>query len=132
MFLLCATAPINALSIEKAGQFGDSFGIVTSLFSGCAFFGVLITLHLQQVEIKRSERSHEQNKRLTSLAALIGIYTELADKKQAEVDIYHGTSQIGEKLSRELKSIYKKRDYIYSELEKAINIEITLSPNNME
>ncbi len=49
-FLLCVTAPISTLSIEKAGQFGDSFGIATSLFSGLAFSGVLITLMLQRDE----------------------------------------------------------------------------------
>ena len=126
MFLLCATAPTCVLSIEKAGQFGDSFGVVTSLFSGLAFSGILITLYLQREEIKRSEREHAQNKRLTALAALLGVYHELADKKQAELDKHLGspkipadTGQIGEVLKSELDDILTKRNSIYNELEKA-------------
>lgn len=129
MFLLCTTAPISALSIEKAGQFGDSFGVVASLFSGLAFSGVLITLILQREEIKRSELEHTQNKRLTALAALLGVYSELADKKQAELDRHLSqpdlgdTGTIGEMLKDELEDILNKRNSIYRELESAAELK---------
>lgn len=129
MFLLCTTAPVSVLSIEKAGQFGDSFGIVTSLFSGLAFSGVLITLFLQREEIKRSELEHAQNIRLTALAALLGVYHELANQKQAEFDKCPSlttpgdTGNISEKLKHELDGILKTRNSIYSELEKAAGLK---------
>lgn len=128
VFLLCTTAPISTLSIEKAGQYGDSFGVVACLFSGLAFSGVLITLFLQREEIKRSELEHAQNKRLTALAALLGVYSELADKKQAERDRYLSqpdlgdTGAIGEKLKDELEYILNKRNSIYRELERAAGL----------
>lgn len=37
---------------EKSGQFGDTFGPLTSLFSGLAFCGIIISLYLQHDDIK--------------------------------------------------------------------------------
>lgn len=37
---------------EILGLFGDSFGALNTLFSGCAFAGVAITLFIQQEQIK--------------------------------------------------------------------------------
>lgn len=132
-FLLCITAPISELSIEKSGQFGDSFGVITSLFSGFAFSGVLITLMLQRDELKlqrqeieRSKNEQAQNERINALAALLSIYHELANKKQAELDAYlakpsipGSTGRVEEALKTELDSIQRKRNKIYDELEKA-------------
>lgn len=130
LFLLCVTAPVSAISIEKAGQFGDSFGIVTCLFSGLAFSGVLITLYLQREAIKRSEHEHAQNTKLTALAALLGVYHELADKKQKELEMNASKPPVpgssGQVLSAyqdELNHILKTRDSIYTELEKAANLK---------
>ena len=130
LFLLCATAPISVLSIEKAGQFGDGFGVVTCLFSGLAFSGVLITLYLQREEIKRSEQEHAQNTKLTALAALLSVYHQLADTKQAELISYMAkpkvpgdTGLVGEALNRELSEIQKTRDSIYKALEKAAGVK---------
>ncbi|MFT6914744.1 MAG: hypothetical protein ACJAWL_001040 [Motiliproteus sp.] len=50
-FLIFVTWPIAELSIEKAALFGDGFGIVTSLFSGLAFSGLIITILLQRNEL---------------------------------------------------------------------------------
>ena len=35
----------------QRGQFGDSFGVITSLFAGLAFWGVILTLMLQKREL---------------------------------------------------------------------------------
>ncbi|MFT6987885.1 MAG: hypothetical protein ACJAT7_003750 [Psychromonas sp.] len=43
--------PIDEISINKAGVFGDSFGVVTSMFSGLAFAGMIITVLLQREEL---------------------------------------------------------------------------------
>lgn len=43
--------PISEFSISKAGQFGDSFGILNSMFSGFAFISLVITIYLQQKEM---------------------------------------------------------------------------------
>ena len=48
--------PISKYSIEKAGQFGDSFGLLTSLFSGLAFAGVIWTVWSQREELRITRR----------------------------------------------------------------------------
>lgn len=137
VFVLVASAPISELSVEKAGQFGDSFGVITCLFSGFAFSGVLITLllqrdelKLQREEIKRSAKEHALNKRLTALAALLGVYHELADKKQSDLDqhlarppIPGETDLIEERLKTELDGIRSTRNKIYDELEQAAELK---------
>lgn len=54
--------PISEFSISKAGQFGDSFGILNSMFSGFAFISLVITIYLQQREMKDTkEEMFKQN-----------------------------------------------------------------------
>ncbi|MBL0662786.1 putative phage abortive infection protein [Aeromonas caviae] len=49
--LIIITWPISNYTIAQAGVFGDSFGIITSLFSGLAFAGMIITILLQKDEL---------------------------------------------------------------------------------
>lgn len=49
--LLALTWPISELSINSSGVFGDSFGVLTSLFSGLAFAGLIITIVMQRDEL---------------------------------------------------------------------------------
>jgi hypothetical protein len=49
--LLIFTWPITEFSVAKSGVFGDSFGALTSLFSGLAFAGLIITIVMQKDEL---------------------------------------------------------------------------------
>jgi hypothetical protein len=49
--LVYLTWPISELSINSSGVFGDSFGLLTSLFSGLAFAGLIITILMQRDEL---------------------------------------------------------------------------------
>ncbi|MGA4606140.1 putative phage abortive infection protein [Pseudoalteromonas maricaloris] len=49
--LIFLTWPISKLSISSSGVFGDSFGPLTSLFSGLAFAGLIITILMQRDEL---------------------------------------------------------------------------------
>lgn len=42
--------------VERHGQFGDSYGALNAIFSGCAFVAVAITLVLQMVELETQRR----------------------------------------------------------------------------
>lgn len=55
--LIAFTWPIDEYSLDRSGLFGDSFGVVTCLFSGLAFAGMIITIHMQhnQLELQRKE-----------------------------------------------------------------------------
>lgn len=62
-FLIIITWPLSEISINKAGVFGDSFGVLTSLFSGLAFSGMIITILLQREDLKlqREDLTETQN-----------------------------------------------------------------------
>lgn len=49
--LIYFTWPVSEFSIDKSGVFGDSFGLLTSLFSGLAFSGLIITILMQREEL---------------------------------------------------------------------------------
>lgn len=61
--LIGTTWPVSELSIEKAGTFGDSFGVLTSLFTGLGFAGLLATVFLQREELKLNRRELEETRR---------------------------------------------------------------------
>lgn len=47
--------------LDKKGQFGDSFGVLNSLFTGLGFAGLVVTLVMQQRQIsKQSQEFQEQ------------------------------------------------------------------------
>jgi len=48
--------PVVGTTVEERGQFGDSFGVLNSLFSGLAFGGLIITLLFQQKQISHQEK----------------------------------------------------------------------------
>jgi hypothetical protein len=43
-------------SFANTGEFGDSFGILTSLFTGLGFAGLVVTILMQQEQMKAQER----------------------------------------------------------------------------
>lgn len=49
--ILLFTESITEYSVDKSGVFGDSFGLLTSLFSGLAFAGLIITIVMQKDEL---------------------------------------------------------------------------------
>src|SRR5680860_334237 len=49
--IVAVTWPISELSVDKTGVFGDSFGLLTSLFSGLAFAGLIITIIMRKDEL---------------------------------------------------------------------------------
>lgn len=77
VFLLFITFPILEFSIEKAGQLGDSFGILNSLFSGLAFIALVITIYLQQQDIKDSKKEIQKQNFENTFFNLIKIHNDL-------------------------------------------------------
>lgn len=60
LFVMLATFSVSGLQLNSGdnarfalgtGQFGDSFGFVTSIFTGLAFLGLLISVRLQRKEL---------------------------------------------------------------------------------
>lgn len=51
-FLIYLSWPISEWSVSKAASLGDSFGILSSLFSGLAFAGLIVTIIMQNKTMK--------------------------------------------------------------------------------
>lgn len=56
---------------KNAGEYGDQFGFVNSLFSALAFFAVAYTLYLQTKELASQREQTEEQSRLMFLAAYL-------------------------------------------------------------
>lgn len=56
--------PLKGDNLSERGQFGDSFGVLNSLFTGLGFGGLIVTLLVQQKQLRQQERQIlEQRKR---------------------------------------------------------------------
>lgn len=97
--ILLLVWPIEELSLQSAGTFGDSFGVLTAFFSGLAFAGLIGTLLLQRdelrlqreelqltrVELRRSSLAQgeqvealRETAMLNALATLTAAYTDIS------------------------------------------------------
>lgn len=74
-FLIFISWPIDSYAIANAGVFGDSFGVLTSLFSGLAFVGLIITILMQ-----REELSLQRKELSMTRSELVGQRREMVDQ----------------------------------------------------
>jgi hypothetical protein len=65
---------------EERGQFGDMFGAINSLFSGLALFGVILSIYLQNNEIKNSKYEFRFNRLMGIITNHINIVNNFIDK----------------------------------------------------
>ena len=77
-FILFTTYFISGLSIEKVGQFGDSFGFINTLFSGSAFISLVITIYLQQQDMKNSKKEIEKQNFENTFFKMLELYNNVA------------------------------------------------------
>lgn len=77
--VLYLTWPVSEFSIAKAGTFGDSFGIVTSFFSGLAFAGIILTIILQRQELTESREIFRIQRFEGSFYRLLDLYRKNLD-----------------------------------------------------
>ena len=61
LLLICGFPIIGKIELEKSGLFGDSFGVLTSLFSGLAFAGLIWTILLQREDLNRQRNEFKKS-----------------------------------------------------------------------
>lgn len=87
-----------AQTVEKYGVYGDSFGRLTSLFTALGFGGLIITLLLQQRQIRTQEKAAMHNRQKDEK----GRYEEILFRL---MDIYRQTLsevRVGERTGRDV------------------------------
>ena len=83
--------PISEDSIEKAGQFGDSFGVINTLFSGSAFIALVITIYLQQQEMRETKKETQRQNFENTFFKMIDLYKSVVKDLSLEIPrIYNG------------------------------------------
>jgi hypothetical protein len=126
-FIIYMTWPISTYTVDKAGVFGDSFGILTAIFSGLAFAGVVWTV-LTQLEELRITRYQLKNQGIeNAFFQMLRLHNEILN----EISLHahgHGTVLIKGRdvikiLSKHLKNSYisiNTNEIELSEREKAV------------
>lgn len=65
-----ASALLLALTVNdfsKSGTFGDSFGVLNTLFSGLAFAGIIVTVKMQNDEMREQRKELQKQKKAAQL-----------------------------------------------------------------
>lgn len=98
-FSVASSIPTPAeQTVEKYGVYGDSFGRLTSLFTALGFGGLIITLLLQQRQIRTQEKAAKHNRQKEEK----GRYEEILFRL---LDIYRQTLsevRVGEATGRDV------------------------------
>lgn len=97
--VIVKTWPISEYSIEKAGQFGDSFGVLTSLFSALAFAGIIITIILQKKELElQREELKLTRQELNQSNTIASDHLQYLEAKEQKEDIMQMILKVDENL----------------------------------
>jgi uncharacterized membrane protein len=83
--LFVVTWPISSYSMSSAGTFGDSFGILTSIFSGVAFAGLIWTILLQRAELRLQRKELTESRRQSILTRLMTVTQNQISSYRSEI-----------------------------------------------
>ena len=86
--------PIRDFSLTRSGVFGESFGVINTIFSGLAFAGLLLTIHLQRHELAESKETFRKERFEDSFYRLLGYYRQNLDDIKI-IDHKTGTAHDG-------------------------------------
>jgi hypothetical protein len=71
--------PIRDFSLSRSGVFGESFGVINTIFSGLAFAGLILTIHLQRNELAESKETFRKERFEDSFYRLLDYYRQNLD-----------------------------------------------------
>jgi len=94
LLLLWCNWPLRDFSLVRSGFFGESFGFINTIFSGLAFAGVILTIHIQQHELAESKETFRKERFEDSFYRLLGYYRQNLDDIKI-IDHKAGTSHDG-------------------------------------
>lgn len=106
---------------DDKGQFGDSFGIINSLFTGLGFAGLIVTLIIQQWQISRQKQDSENAKDEESAARydstlhqLLELYKKSVESVVIKIDgeKFEGLDGISHAHYRMINTIRKNKSVI--------------------
>lgn len=109
------------IDFDKAGKFGDSFGVLNSLFSGLAFIALVITIYLQQQDMKDTKEEIKKQNFENTFFKMIDLYNNLVkDLQLIQIQKMEWTSKRTSTIQR---GSYEMVNQKYHILDKEIDIE---------
>jgi hypothetical protein len=104
--LLGFVAPlwITDKDMPSAGQLGDMFGMVNSLFSGLAFLAAITAVLLQTVELEESRKQETEQGELQKHQLQIGVTTVRIQAQMQEAELTRGIVSCLCKTNRDVTS----------------------------
>jgi len=110
--VLYITWPFDSFDRESLGQFGDSWGALTSIFSVMAFVGVLITIKIQIEAMRKSEEFVKSQNESMILQSFENNFFQMLHMLQSIISDMDIKSRDGKEV------IYSGRDVFYYFYEK--------------
>jgi hypothetical protein len=108
--------PLQGKDISERGQFGDSFGVLNSLFTGLGFGGLVVTLILQQRQIRHQEaemklqRQNEHTRHYEeTLHRLLSMYATTLDEVATTKGDLRGRSVLRGSTHRVFEAVKKEK-----------------------
>jgi len=86
--------PVRDFTLVRSGVFGESFGVINTLFSGMAFAGLLLTIYLQRNELAESKETFRKERFEDSFYRLLDYYRRNLDDIKI-IDHKTGTAHDG-------------------------------------
>lgn len=122
--------PFKGLSNEQRGQFGDSFGALSSLFSALGFGGVLLTIWYQHKTIEKTNSRAELQQFEAILFQMLtthnSIISDIDIQSRAGGEIrFSGRDCFHRYYTKHLKPAYKRRKSEHPELDEKDVISAT-------
>lgn len=108
------TWPFNNFDRESLGQFGDSWGALTSIFSVMAFIGVLTTIKIQVESMRKSEELVKSQSESMILQSFENNFFQMLHMLQSIISDMDIKSRDGKEV------IYSGRDVFYYFYEKKL------------
>lgn len=108
--------PLQGKDVAERGQFGDSFGVLNSLFTGLGFGGLVVTLILQQrqirqqeAEIKIQQRSEHVRHYEETLHRLLSMYAATLEEVSTSKGDLRGRSLLRGSTHRVFEAVKKEK-----------------------
>lgn len=113
--------PLQGKDISERGQFGDSFGVLNSLFTGLGFGGIIVTLILQQKQIRQQEanvlvQQHSENIMHydATLHKLLSLYADTLRQVSSPNGTLNGRSLLRSSTDRVFSALKKEKSHLIS------------------
>ncbi len=111
--------PTKGSDFTEKGQFGDSFGVLNSLFTGLGFGGLIVTLILQQKQIAYQEAEAKKQRKIDSrlhyediLYRLLDIYTSTLNDVSTKKGDLRGRTMLRVSIDKAIESIKKEKMHL--------------------